>query len=394
MINLIFKREELVKALDYCSSSIEKKHPNVILTHVLFSFKDSECTLNATNLETVVVAKTHLIEPVQTEGKIAVSALYILNICRLAIGEEVIFIYDEENNVLNVRSGKSDYKVPCPDASDFPPIPETTKEFKTIEIGKIISAFKKVQFSMSDIFANKAYSGVLITKTKEENGSESIEFVTTDIHRLSALKLKNFSMDFDEMGTGESVPGKNFGIVIPGKNYTEMNKIFANSSEAEIAIDDEKLFVKKDDVMFISRLIKNEFPNHRPIIGTYELLNSKEFAVINRKDLTEAIKRVIVLSSEEKIWASKYFFNGNVLRMEANSNSGGSSTDEIIIEKGFSTERSVAVNAKYFLEVISIIDDNNVNIIVEDDQSRPKPMIVKEENDEYFYVHMIMPLRI
>ena len=81
MINLIFKRDELLKALDYCSSSIEKKHPNVILTHILFDFKDSECTLNATNLETVVVAKTHLLEPVQ-EGKIAVSALYIINICR------------------------------------------------------------------------------------------------------------------------------------------------------------------------------------------------------------------------------------------------------------------------------------------------------------------------
>lgn len=393
MINLIFKRDELLKALDYCSSSIEKKHPNVILTHILFDFKDSECTLNATNLETVVVAKTHLLEPVQ-EGKIAVSALYIINICRLAIGDEVVFIYDDENNVLNVRSGKSEYKVPCPDASDFPPIPETTKEFKTIEIGKIISAFRKVQFSMSDIFANKAYSGVLITKTKEDDGSESIEFVTTDIHRLSALKLKNFNMNFDEMGTGEVVPGKSFGIVIPGKNYTEMNKIFANSNEAEMTIDDEKLFVRKDDVMFISRLIKNEFPNHRPIIGTYETLNSKEFAVINRKDLIEAIKRVIVLSSEEKIWASKYFFNGNVLKMEANSNSGGSSTDEIIIEKGFSTERSVAVNAKYFLDVIGVIDDNCVNIIVEDDKSRPKPMIVKEENEEYFYVHMIMPLRI
>ena len=383
MINLIFKREELLKALDYCSSSIEKKHPNVILTHILFSFKDSECTLNATNLETVVIAKTHLTEPVQTEGRIAVSAFYILNICRLVIGEEVIFIYDEANNVLNIRSGKSEYNVPCPDASDFPSIPETTKEFKTVQIGKIISAFKKVQFSMSDIFANKAFSGVLITKTKDENGTDNVELVTTDTHRLSVFKIKNFAMDFEEIESG---------IVIPGKNYTEMNKIFANSNEAEMVIDDEKLFVKKDDVMFISRLIKNEFPNHRPIVGTYESINSREFAVINRKDLIEAIKRVIVLSSDEKVWASKYFFNGNVLKMTANSNSGGNSTDEIIIEKGFSTERNFAVNAKYFLDVISVIDDNNVNIVV--DEAKYRPTFIKEENEEYFYVHMIMPLRI
>ena len=60
--------------------------------------------------------------------------------------------------------------------------------------------------------------------------------------------------------------------------------------------------------------------------------------------------------------------------------------------KGFSTERGVAVNANYFIDVISVIDDNNVNIIVE--EAANKAMTIKEENDDYLYVHMIMPLRI
>lgn len=386
MINLTFKRDELLKAIDYCSSSIEKKHPMVILTHILFNFKESECFLNATNLETTVVAKTHLLEPV-SEGKIAVPAVYILNICRLVRGENVVFIYDEANNVLNVKSGKSEYNVPCPDASDFPAIPQTEKKFKNVKIGRIISAFRKVQFSMAEYYLNKAYSGVLITKTKDENGDEHIEFVTTDIHRLSVLSLKNFSMDFEEVEKG---------IVIPGKNYTEMNKIFADSEEAEMAIDDDKIFVRNEKVLFISRLIKNEFPNHRPIIGTYESINAKEYAVVNRNELIEAIKRTIVLSSDEKIWASVYSFKGSVLSMSANTKTGGSSNDEIVIEQGFSTEKNIAVNARYFLDVIGIIDDANVKIILEDPSERRSmpPMVIKEENDDLFYVHMVMPLRI
>ena len=387
MINLTFKRDELLKALDYCSSSIEKKHPNPILTNILFSFKDSECTLNATNLETVVVVKTNLLEPVSSEGKIAVSAVYILNICKLAIGENVVFVYDEANNVLNIRSGKSEYNVPCPDASDFPAIPQTVKEFKKVQIGKIVSAFKKVQFSMAEVYANKAYSGVLVIKNKEENGSEHIEFVTTDIHRLSVLSLKNLDMDFEEVEKG---------IVIPGKNYTEMNKIFADSEEAEMAIDDDKIFVKNENVLFISRLLKNEFPNHRPIIGTYESINAKEFAVVNKNELIEAIKRTIVLSSDEKIWASVYSFKGSVLSMSANTKTGGSSSDEIVMEQGFSNEKTIAVNARYFLDVISVIDDANVKIILDDPTERRTmpPMVIKEENDDLFYVHMVMPLRI
>ena len=178
--------------------------------------------------------------------------------------------------------------------------------------------------------------------------------------------------------------------------YTEMNKIFADSEEAEMAIDDDKIFVKNENVLFISRLLKNEFPNHRPIIGTYESINAKEFAVVNKNELIEAIKRTIVLSSDEKIWASVYSFKGSVLSMSANTKTGGSSSDEIVMEQGFSNEKTIAVNARYFLDVISVIDDANVKIILDDPTERRTmpPMVIKEENDDLFYVHMVMPLRI
>ncbi|MBO4699959.1 DNA polymerase III subunit beta [bacterium] len=387
MIKLTFKKDELFKALDYCNSCIEKKHPMVILTNILFSFKDKECTLSATNLEITVIAKVNLEETVN-EGKIAVPARSIYDICRLSRADIVTFNYDESNNILDVTTGKSEYKVPCSDPSDFPEISDTTKEYKTINISKFISLYKKVQFSMGEYFsANKTYSGVLITKVKADDGTTSIDMVTTDIHRLSVLKLKNFNVDIDEFENG---------IVIPGKNFAEITKIFAECSDAQIAIDsdrDEKIFIKKDNVTFISRLFKNEFPKYQSIISSYEVLNSKESAVINRKELIEAIKRVvIVLNTEDKIWTSKYFFKENVLKLTANSNSGGNSVDEIVIEKGFSTERSVAVNAKYFLDVINVIDDNNVNVIVE--ESPNKAMTIKEEADDFFYIHMVMPLRV
>ena len=387
MIKLTFKKEELLKALDYCSSCIEKKHAMMILTSVLFSFKNKECTLNATNLEITVIAKVNLEESVN-EGKIAVPARSIHDICRLSRAETIIFKYDEVNNVLDITADKSEYKVPCFDSSDFPEISDTYKEYKTVDISKFISFYKKVQFSMGDYFStNKAYSGVLITKVTEENGKTSVDMVTTDIHRLSVLKLKNFDLDIPEFEKG---------IIIPGKNFVEITNIFADCTEAQVAIDndkEEKIFIKKDNVIFISRLFKNEFPKYSSIISSYEVLNSKEFAVINRKELIEAIKRVvIVLNSEDKNWISKYFFNGNVLKLTASSSSGGNSSDEIVMEKGFSTERSVAVNAKYFLDVINVIDDSNVNVIVE--EAANKAMIIKEESDDFFYIHMVMPLRI
>ena len=167
MIKLTFKKDELLKALDYCSSCVEKKHPMVVLTSVLFSFKDKECTLSATNLEITVLAKVNLEESVE-EGKIAVPARSIHDICRLSRAETIIFKYGESNNVLDITADKSEYKVPCFNPSDFPEISDTLKEYKPVKISKLISFYKKVQFSMTENYMTKAYSGVLIIKIKNE----------------------------------------------------------------------------------------------------------------------------------------------------------------------------------------------------------------------------------
>jgi len=380
MIKLSFKKEELLKALDYCSSSIEKKNTMPILSHILFKFKGKECALNATNLETTVVVKVPISENVD-DGKITVPAKYIHDICKVARGDNILFKYDTANNILDITIEKTKYTVPCSDSGDFPAIPETDKKFNDIEINKLISYYKKLQFSMTEHNVNKAYSGVLITKVSDPNGN-FIEMVTTDIHRLSVLSIKNFSAEID---------GLESGLVIPGKNFFEISKIFADCETAKISVDDDKIFISSENVLFISRLLKNEFPNYRAVIGNYSVIDSKEAALINRKELVEGVKRVIALSSEEKIWATKFNFKGSVLNMTANSSFGGNSVDEILVDKPFTSDKSVGINARYLLDVLSILDKQEVNMIVEDGL---KALTIKENTDNYQYIHLVMPLRI
>lgn len=380
MIKLSFKKEELLRALDYCSSSIEKKNTMPILSHILFKFKGNECTLNATNIETTVIVKLIVSENIE-EGKIAVPAKYIHDICKVARGENVLFKYDTANNILDITIEKTKYTVPCSDSSDFPSIPETDKKFTEIEINKMITSFKKLQFSMTEHNVNKAYSGVLITRVK--NATENnIEMVTTDIHRLSVLSINNFNADIE---------GLDEGLVIPGKNFSEISKIFAESKTAQISIDEDKIFIKNEGVIFISRLLKNEFPNYRAAIGNYSDVDAKEATLINKKELIEGVKRVIALSSEEKIWATKFNFKGSVLNMTASSSFGGNSVDEILVDKPFTSDKSVGINARYLLDVLSILDKPEVSMIVEDGL---KALTIKENTDNYKYIHLVMPLRI
>ncbi len=380
MIKLLFKREKLLKAVDYCIGSIEKKNTMPILSHILFSFKDDKCTLISTNLETTVIANVDLAEKTE-EGKIAVPAKYIHDICKVGRGDSINFKYDKSSNVLDITAEKTKYVVPCSDADDFPSVAKIKESDKSINIQRLISSFKKLQFSMTEQNVNKAYSGVLINKVTEDE-KVVIEMVTTDIHRISVVTLKDFNMDLE---------GIENGIVIPGRNFSEMAKIFDDSKEAKVSLEDDKISFSNDEVTFISRLLKNEFPNYRTVIGGYSTLVSKESSVINKKELIEGVRRVIALSSDDKIWATKFSFKNSVLSMTANAQFGGNSKDEILVQKPFTDDKDVGINARYLMDVLSVLDKNETTMIVEEGL---KPLTIIEETDNYNYIHMVMPLRI
>jgi DNA polymerase III subunit beta len=380
MIKLSFKREELLKAIDHCIGSIEKKNTMPILSHVLFSFDNDRCTLISTNLETSVIVKLSLTEPV-SEGKIAVPAKYIHDICKVGRGENINFKYDKSTNVLDISAEKTKYVVPCSDADDFPSISTLKKVGGKVNIQRLIASFKKLQFSMTEQNVNKAYSGVLINKVTEDEGSV-IEMVTTDIHRISVVTLKNFNMNIDGIENGR---------VIPGRNFSELTKIFAEEEVVSVSIEDDRMSFSSENVTFISRLLKNEFPNYRTVIGGYSALSSKESSVINRKELIDGVKRVIALSSDDKIWATKFSFKNSVLSMTANAQFGGNSKDEILVQKPFLSDKDVGINARYLMDVLSVLDKNETTMIVEEGL---KPLTILEETDNYSYIHMVMPLRI
>lgn len=379
MLKIVFKKDDFTQALEYCITSIEKKNTMPILSHIILEFKGTDSKFISTNLDTSVIVRS-VAENSDGEGLIALPAKYIYDICKVTVGELIELEYDQEHMLLNITAEKSKYTIPCADPTTFPAVTEEEGDGKDVQINKLITFFKKLSFSMTETNINKAYSGVLINRV-EENGNKKIEMVTTDIHRISVLSLKNFSMDIE---------GLDNGIVISGRNFSEIGKVFGGEETVKMWVNDGKIIIKSPSVTFISRLIKNEFPNYKSVIGTIDQIEQKEYALISRKELIGAVKRVIALNTEEKIWATKFEFRGNVLTMNAHSEFGGNSSDEILIEKGFEKDNNIGINSKYLIDVLSVLDSERVNIIVEEGL---RPLTIKEENDDIYYIHMVMPLR-
>ena len=379
MIKRSFKKEVITKALEKCFISIEKKNTMPILNHILIKVTETECTLSATNLDSSVIVTVNF-EEGEGEGTYVFPAKYVYDICRRVRGEVIEFIFEEEQQVLNIKAERSRYTIPCSDPLNYPTIDVYGDvKGKNIHISRILNLLKKIQFSMTENNINKSYGGILLSKAID---SDNIEMVTTDSHRLSIASIKNF--DFDVEGIDE-------GIVISGKNFNEIKRIFADIKEVDISVVDGKFIIKSQNIVFISRLMKNEFPNYKDVLGNKNNIEEENISVIDKKELTEGVKRVIALLTDEKIWATRFDFRGDVLMMNAHSEFGGNSEDEILLEKTFKEDISIGVNARYLLDVLSVIEDEKVNIIVEEGL---KPLTIVKNSEDHDYIHLIMPLRI
>ena len=140
---------------------------------------------------------------------------------------------------ISITAGKSNFVIPCFDSKDFPAIPTTEKDFKTINISKIITLLKKVQISLTDVNVNRNFAGIFCKKVVNEDGTNALEMVTTDRHRVSVVNIKNYDFDIAEADEG---------FIIQGKNFADISKIFADSETAEIAVDDDKIFIRSGRV--------------------------------------------------------------------------------------------------------------------------------------------------
>ncbi len=66
MPKISFKKEDLLRAIESCLGSLEKKSTMPILSHLLFDQTKDECRIAATNLDTSVFVMV----PVQGSGKV------------------------------------------------------------------------------------------------------------------------------------------------------------------------------------------------------------------------------------------------------------------------------------------------------------------------------------
>jgi DNA polymerase-3 subunit beta len=363
------KRGDLLTTLYWTQSIVERRNTMPILANVLIEAQKTEIQLTATDLEVGVRGKVD--GTVTKEGAITVSAKKLYEIIR-EVPNEQVQIKRLENDWVEIRSGKSVFKIVGMDAREFPQFPKfDVKSLSSVPASTIRGMIERTIFSVSTDETRYSLNGVFV----EQGEGGKVRMVATDGHRLA----------YEERDIGSLGIAK--GIILPRKGLAELKKLMEDGDDGIVAIgfQENMGLVSKDRVELFMRLIDGDFPDYTKVIPQ----GNPNIAKVEHNELLQSLRRVSILSNE-RYKGIRMEFSEDKVSLSASNPDLGEAVEEIEADyKGKSI--SIGFNARYLLDVLGVLGgDGDVDIELKDELS--PSVIRKASNQGYLYV--LMPMRL
>jgi DNA polymerase-3 subunit beta len=363
------KRGDLLATLYWAQSIVERRNTMPILANALIDAQKGNIQLAATDLEVGVrgVVDGEVVKP----GTLTINAKKLYEIIR-EIPTEQVQLKRLENDWVEIRSGKSLFKIVGMDAREFPQFPSfDAKGRATVPASLIRGMIERTIFAVSTDETRYSLNGVFV----EQGAAGSVRMVSTDGHRLA----------FEEQALGAL--GLSKGVILPRKGLGELRKLLESGDEGAVSIGfkENMALVSKDKVDLFMRLIDGEFPDYTKVIPK----GNPSHAKIEHVELLQALRRVSILSSE-RYKGVKLEFSQNSISISASNPDLGEAVEEIDAEYQ-GAPISIGFNARYILDVLGVLgNDGDVSIELKDELS---PSVIRQAGSAG-YLYVLMPMRL
>jgi DNA polymerase-3 subunit beta len=374
-MKLSIPQNELQKGLTRIQSIVEKRNTMPILANVLLEAIEGPDTgslsLAATDLE-VGIRGTHTAE-VSVAGAITASAKKLYEIVR-ELPDEPVHITVSANSYIEIRCARAQFSLAGSAAEEYPSLPSFSPDHTaTIQAVLLSDMIEKTMYAACTDETRYNLNGVYLEVLPEV---EKLRMVATDGHRLAYV---------DRM-LGINLPGLSTGVIIPRKGLTELKRLVDedDSDELEIAFEGSNGLAQKGNVTLVMRLIEGEFPKYQQVIPreiTHQL-------IINADQLTQALRRVVLLSAERS-HAVKFDLQEGRLSLSSNNPDLGEAREDLDIDST-EVDLSIAFNARYLLDALGAIHAKEVRLGFQDSLS-PARIIPTDDDDT---LAVVMPMRV
>ena len=248
----IVDRNTFLKVLSHAQGVVEKKNTVPILSNVLLEAAGQQIKIVATDGEMSYEAT--LEAKVQQQGSITCPAHMLYDVVRkLKDGSEMELKLNPSNDTLELVSGRSDFKLACLPAVEFPllnagDLPHSFT-LHAAELGMILD---RTHFSMAMEETRYYLNGVYLHAT--EDGF--LRGAATDGHRLAQVQVP-------VPQGAENIPG----VIISRKTVNQIRKLVEDSADdVQISLSDQRITFRFSNGHLTSRLVEGKYPDYERVV--------------------------------------------------------------------------------------------------------------------------------
>jgi DNA polymerase-3 subunit beta len=300
---------------------------------------------------------------------------------------------DESTQTLNLRCARFESNIKGIDAQEFPVVSSATDDDIAIKLEpeSLRLMIKQVVFAAATDESRPVFTGVLL-----QFNEDNLIMAAADGFRLSVRSAElqpNTAEILSEAGfksNGATPPS----LIVPARALTELSRI---STDQEEPIDliitpaRRQILFHMQDIELVSQLIEGEFPDYKRIIpqghktrsvmDTANFLKAVKISHLFARESANIVRLEILPSGDE-------LMNGRITLIATSAELGDNVAEIDASIDGESIE--VAFNAKYLIDVLSVLDSPQFAL----ETSTPSsPGVFRTIGDDNF-THVIMPMHI
>jgi DNA polymerase-3 subunit beta len=385
-MEITISKTELSKLLHVTLAIAEKKSTMPILGNILLAAEDKSFKVTASDLEITAIASSTA--AVKKPGSITVSAKVFGDLVRELPDTEVT-IRAVDRDRIEVIAGSSKMKIVGVGAEEYPVPPGLALKTKCkLPAPTLIEMINKTLYAVSLDEGRYNMNGVCLEITKDGTAS-GIGMVATDGHRLALITRPLQGVEFTGLshkGAGKTNASVDH-VIVPRKGIAEVRKALETVGDVPVGVDVSEgfLVVEGPAWKLVVRLLDSEFPNYEQVLPKQE---GNKITVLSSQ-LAHALKRVSLVVSDKNKGVRFDFFT-NLVRISSSSPELGEAQEELEIQnKG--KDFSVGFNARYIIDVLSTIGENQPFVLELNGESGPGKFYA--ESDESCF-GIVMPLRL
>ncbi|MEZ4223021.1 MAG: DNA polymerase III subunit beta [Polyangiaceae bacterium] len=378
-------KKDLVRLLQRCQGVADKKSTMPVLGNVLLEVSGpDQLRLAATDLYLAVSGSIKA--KVDKGGSVAVGARDLFErVKMMPEGDVSLTSNDTAQTTVKSVAGARRYTLHGIPGEEFPTLPKLDDgaTTHTMDVDVLSQLITRTHFSISTDETRLHLNSALF-----EWDGDRVRMVTTDGHRLS-------KMDVTVAGAQAST-----NMLIPLKGIQELRRLCDEAANEAAKSGDEgggrvitmgqsgpNAFFQLGGLHFSVKLVDAQFPPYDQVIP-----DSTERAIrMPRSQMAEALKAVALAASDRTGGVKLTIFEGKV-RFESESPESGEGFDEITVDYD-GPSVTVGFNARYFLDVLSAMDEDEVILGISGDLD-PAVLRPGTESAKASYLAVVMPMRI